>query len=90
MTTLKQLQARKQELEEKLHAGDLSVEDKLAQIDRTISSRTLKVQHSQLRLEAVKTAVAAGMDKDAARRINNKASAKKLAEFRLKQTINRF
>ena len=90
MTTLRQLQMRKQELEDKLHAGDLSVEDKLAQIDRAISSRTLKVQHSQLRLEAVKQAVAAGMDKDAARRINNKAAAKKLAEDRAKRMLNRF
>ena len=90
MTTLRQLQMRKQELEDKLHAGDLSVEDTLAQIDRAISSRTLKVQHSQLRLEAVKQAVAAGMDKDAARRINNKAAAKKLAEDRAKRMLNRF
>jgi len=90
MTTLRQLQMRKQELEDKLHAGDLSVEDTLAQIDRAISSRTLKVQHSQLRLEAVKQAVAVGMDKDAARRINNKVAAKKLAEDRAKRLLNRF
>jgi len=90
MTTLRQLQVRKLELEEKLHAGDLSVESTLEQIDRAISSRTLKVQHSQLRLEAVKQAVASGMDKDQARRINNRAAAKKLAEFRAKQMLNRF
>jgi hypothetical protein len=90
MPTLQQLQMRKLELEEKLHAGDLTVEGKLAQIDRAISSRTLKVQHSQLRLEAVKTAVAAGMDKDEARRITNKKAAKKLSEMRTKRLLNRF
>lgn len=90
MATLRQLQMRKQELEEKLHAGDLTVEATLEQIDRAISSRTLKVQHSQQRLEAVKQAVGAGMDKDKARRINNKAAAKTLAELRAKRLLNRF
>ena len=90
MATLRQLQMRKQELEEKLHAGDLSVETTLQQLDRAISSRTLMVQHSQQRLVAVKQAVAAGMDKDAARRVNNKAAAIKLAELRAKQILNRF
>ncbi len=90
MTTLRQLQARKKELEEKLHAGDLSVEPRLEQIDRAISSRTLKVQHSQQRLEAVKQAVAVGMDKDKARRTNNKDAAKQLAALRAKQRLNRF
>jgi len=90
MPTLQQLQMRKQELEEKLHAGDMTVEVKLEQIDRAISSRTRKVQNSKLRLEAVKQAVAAGMDKDQARRVNNKAAAQKLAEMRAKRLLNRF
>ena len=90
MPTLQQLQERKQELEEKLRAGDLSVEATLAQIDRAITSRTLKVQNSQTRMEIVKRAVAAGMDKDKARRINVKASVKKLAELRAKRLLNRF
>jgi ATP-dependent protease HslVU (ClpYQ) ATPase subunit len=90
MPTLRQLQERRKELEEKLQAGDLSVEATLDQIDRAISSRTLKVQNSQTRMEVVKQAVAAGMDKDKARRINVKASVKKLAELRAKRLLNRF
>jgi len=90
MPTLQELKLRKQELEEKLQAGDLSVEAKLAQIDRAITSRTLKVQNSQQRMEVAKRAVAAGMDKDKARRVNVKASVKKLAELRAKRLLNRF
>jgi hypothetical protein len=91
MATLQQLQMRKQELEEKLHAGDLSVEGTLAQLDRAISSRALKVQHSQQRLAAVKQAVAAGMDKDVARRVNKRPpAADKLAAARAKRLLNRF
>ena len=95
MATLEQLQAKRRELEEKLNAGDLSVETALAHTDRAISSRTLKVQHSRQRLEATKQAVAAGMDKDKARRIDNRTAdsrttAKKLAELRARRPLNRF
>lgn len=90
MATLRQLQERKQELEDRLHAGDLAVEATLKQLDRAIASRTLKVKHSQQRLDAVKQAVGAGMDKDKARRVNNKAAAKTLAELRAKRLLNRF
>jgi len=90
MATLQQLQLRKRELEDRLHAGDLSVEPALELLDRAISGRTLKVQHSRQRLEAAKQAVAAGMDKDEARRINTRAMAKKLAEIRARQKLNRF
>lgn len=89
MATLKQLQTRRRELEDKLHAGDLSVQRALEIIDRAISGRTLKVQHSRQRLEAAKQAVAAGMDKDQARRINSKAMAKRLAAIRAKQKLER-
>ena len=89
MATLKQLQMRRHELEEKLHAGDLSVQRALEIIDRAISGRTLKVQHSRQRLEAAKEAVAAGMNKDEARRINSKAMAKRLAAIRTKQKLKR-
>lgn len=81
---------RRRELEDKLHAGDLSVEPALNLIDRAISGRTLKVQHSRQRLEAAKQAVAAGMDKDEARRINTRAMAKRLAAIRAKQKLGRF
>lgn len=90
MATLLQLQTRRRELEDKLHAGDLSVEKALEHVDRAISARTLKVQHSRQRLEATKQAVAAGMDKDEARRIKTRAMTKKLAEIRAKQKLNRF
>ena len=90
MATLQQLQQRRRELEDKLHAGDLSVEPALANIDRAISSRTLKVQHSRQRLDAAKQAVAAGVNKDEARRVGGKAAAKKLAEMRARRDLNRF
>jgi hypothetical protein len=80
MATLEELNTKKRELEGKLHAGDLSVEAALDLVDRAISSRTLKVQYSRQRLDAAKKAVAAGMDKDAARRIKPKAAAKKTAK----------
>ena len=90
MATLDQLRIRRLELEAKLCAGDLSVEPALEQIDRAISSRTLKVHHSRQRLEATKQAVTAGVDKDEARRANAQVTAKKLAEIRAKRNLNRF
>ena len=90
MATLVQLQMRKRELEAKLYAGDLSVERALEHVDRAIASRTLKVQHSRQRLEATKQAVAAGMDKDEARRVKTRATVKKLEELRAKRDLNRF
>ena len=90
MATLQELQLRRRALEDKLHAGDLTVEPALELIDRAISGRTLKVMHSRQRLDAAKQAVAAGMDKDEARRLNSRVVAKKLAEIRARQKLNRF
>lgn len=95
MPTVEQLKQRKQELQEKLDAGDLSVEAALDQIDRAIASRTLQVQKSRERLAAVKAAVASGMDKDAARRLSTRrrskeAVSKALYEARMKRLLNRF
>jgi hypothetical protein len=90
MATLEKLQEQKRELEAKLNAGDLSVEAALERVDRAIASRTLKIQHSQKRLAAVKQAVAAGMDPDEARRARNKAAAAKLAEARKNRPLNKF
>ena len=90
MATLEQLRMRRRELEAKLSAGDLSVESTLEQIDRVISTRTLKVHHSRQRLEATRQAVAAGLDKDEARRAKAQVTAKKLAEIRAKRNLNRF
>ena len=90
MATLEQLQTRKRELEEQLFAGDLSVEPALLHVDRAIASRTLKVQHSRQRLDAAKHAVAAVMNKYEARRINAKATVKKLEEIRARKLLNKF
>lgn len=89
MATLQQLQMRRQELEDKLHAGDLSVQPALDIVDRAISGRILKVQHSRQRLEAVKEAVAAGLNKDEARRLNSKTTAKRLAALRARKKTER-
>ena len=93
MSTLTQLQERREELQEKLEAGDLTAEAKLEQVDRAIAARTLKVKSSQERLQAVKRAVASGVDKDRARRINNRAAkdpAKKLQDALARKILNRF
>ena len=90
MATLEKLQEQKRELEEKLNAGDLSVEAALERVDRAIAARTLKIQHSQKRLAAVKQAVAAGMDPGEARRARNKTTAAKLAEARKNRPLNKF
>ena len=95
MPTVEQLKLRRDELQEKLDAGDLSVQTVLGQLDRAIASRALKVQKSKTRLAAVKAAVASGMDTDAARRINTKARSKEalskaLYEARAKRLLNRF
>ncbi|MEZ5566266.1 MAG: hypothetical protein R3F24_12525 [Gammaproteobacteria bacterium] len=90
MATLRQLQTRREELQAKLDAGDPSVESALQLVDRAISSRTLTVQHSRQRLEAVKEAVARGADKDDTRRLDSRATAKKIAELRKRKDINRF
>ncbi|MCL4720727.1 MAG: hypothetical protein KJ041_02005 [Gammaproteobacteria bacterium] len=89
MATLTELQTRRRELEARLYEGDLSVEPALERVDRAIASRTLKVQHSRQRLEAVKEAVAAGVNKDDARRIRTQATTKKLVELRAKAKVNR-
>lgn len=95
MATLKQLHRRREELQAKLDAGDPSVESALQLVDRAISCRTLTVQHSRERLEAVKQAVASGADKDKSRRLDSRAAARKIADLRLhkdnkRKDINRF
>ncbi len=90
MATLEQLREQKRELEEKLYAGDLSVEPALDRIDRAIAARSLKIRHSRERLAAVKQAVASGMDKDEARRPRRRAAAKKLEEQLAKRPLNKF
>ncbi|MGI9309854.1 MAG: hypothetical protein ACR2P6_11365 [Gammaproteobacteria bacterium] len=88
MATLAKLQERKEALEEKLYAGDLSVEAELERVDKAIASRKLKIQHSQKRQAAVKTAVQAGMSvKEAkSKRPVSKAAAKKAGP----KPVNRF
>lgn len=82
MASLKQLHRRREELQARLDAGDPSAETALQLVDRAISCRMLTVQHSRQRLEAVKEAVAAGVDKDKARRPDNRNAARKIADLR--------
>jgi Arc/MetJ family transcription regulator len=88
MATLASLEEKKRELEDKLDAGDLSVEPALARIDAAIVARTQKIQHSQKRLSAVKEAVRAGVPVADTRKPKSQAAVKKSA--RARRPINRF
>jgi hypothetical protein len=79
VATLAKLLERKEALEEKLYAGDLSVETELERVDKAIASRKQKIDYSQKRQAAVKSAVQAGMPvKEAkARQPASRARAKK-------------
>ncbi len=90
MATLAKLQEQKRELLEKLDAGDLSVEPALARIDRAISSRTQKIQHSRKRLDAVKKAVKAGVPPAETRKPKSASNTKKVSRARAKRPLNRF
>ncbi len=90
MAALAKLQEQKRELEEKLCAGDLSVEPALERIDRAIVARTQKIQHSRKRLAAVKHAVKAGVPREETRPSKVSTNAKKIAKARVKRPLNRF
>jgi hypothetical protein len=90
MATLEHLREKKRELEEKLHAGDLSVEPALERVDNAIASRTRTVQHSQKRLAAVKQAVSKGMSVEEAKAVKPKSAARRKAEARANKPVNRF
>jgi len=90
VATLEKLREQKRELEEKLYAGDVSVEPALARIDRAIAARTRKIQYSQKRLGAAKDAVNAGMSPEEARTRKTKADLKKIAKSRARRPLNRF
>jgi len=90
MATLEQLQERKCELEERLNAGDLSVEPALERIDKAIASRTRTIQHSQKRLAAVKEAVNRGVPVEVAKSVKPKSAAGKKAAARARKPLNRF
>ena len=90
MATLAQLQEKKAELEEKLYAGDDSVEATLEQVDRAIAARTRTVEHSQKRLAAVKEAVAKGMSVADAKAVKPKSAAQRKAAALKNKSINRF
>lgn len=90
MATLEQLQETKRELEEKLNAGDLSVEPALERIDNAIASRTRTVKYSQKRLAVVKDAVKKGMSVEAAKSVKPKSAAGKKAAARARKPLNRF
>jgi len=74
LATLAELELQKRELEDRLGAGDLSAEAELARVDRAISARRQKIQHSRKRLVAARDAVAAGMAPDEARKPKKRAS----------------
>jgi hypothetical protein len=90
MATIEQLQEQKRELEEKLYAGDLSVEPALERIDKAIASRTRTVQHSRKRLAAVKDAVNQGVSVEDAKAAKPKSAARRKAEALAKKPLNRF
>ena len=90
MATLEKLQEQKRELEEKLYAGDVSVEPALARVDRAITARTRKIQYSQKRLGVAKEAVNAGMSPDEARTRKTEANLKKIGKSKAKRPLNRF
>lgn len=90
MATLEKLQEQKRALEEKLNAGDLSVEPALARIDAAIIGRTKKIQHSQRRLAAAKNAVDAGVPEKEAKKPKSASDLKKIADSRARRVLNRF
>jgi len=90
VATLERLKEQKRELEEKLYAGDVSVEPLLVRVDRAIAARTSKIQHSRKRLGAAKNAVDAGMSPDEARTRKTEADLKKMVKKRAKRPLNRF
>jgi hypothetical protein len=90
MATLATLEEKKRALEAKLMSGDLSVEPALEQIDRAIASRTRQIQHSRKRLDAVKTAVKAGVPLEDTRKKKTRADAEKIAKAQLKRPLNKF
>jgi hypothetical protein len=90
MATLEKLQEQKRGLEERLSTGDLSAEPALERIDNAIQARTMKIQHSQKRLTAVKTAVKAGVPVEETRPSKAAAAGKKAAKAQVKRPLNRF
>jgi len=68
MAILESLLEQKRELEDRLADGDLKAEAALVRLDKAIASRKLKINHSQQRIAAVKTAVAAGVPVENARK----------------------
>ena len=90
MATLEQLEERKRDLEARLADGDLSAEAALDRIDQAIRARSLEVNYSRKRLDAVKSAVKAGMPLEEARKRRTEADVKRLAKARAKRPLNRF
>jgi hypothetical protein len=90
VATLAKLEEKKRQLEEKLLAGDLSVEPVLAQVDRAIAARTRQIQHSRKRVDAVKNAVQAGVPLEDTRKSKSATDAERIAKARAKRSLNRF
>ena len=90
MATLKQLEEQRDELESRLEAGDAAAEGALTRLDAAIRARLLKIQHSQKRLQAVKTAVSKGVSVEQAKAAKPKSAARKKAEAKASKPVNRF
>jgi hypothetical protein len=90
MATLKQLEEQRDELEERLEAGDPAAESALARLDAAIRARLLKIQHSQKRLQAVKAAESKGVSVEQAKAAKPKSVARKKAEAKANKPVNRF
>ncbi|MBT8443410.1 MAG: hypothetical protein KJO13_01615, partial [Gammaproteobacteria bacterium] len=88
MATLADLEEQKRELEARLDAGDLSAQAAIARVDRAISARRLKIEHSRKRVAAAHSAVAAGMPAADARKPSKRAPASRSANKR--RPLNRF
>ena len=88
LATLEELEEKKQALEERLFAGDASVEAALEQVDRAIAARSKQINYSRRRLDAARDAVKAGMSPEEARKKQSGSgrAKKKLAN----KPVNRF
>ena len=88
MATLEELEEKKRELEERLYAGDASVEARLQQLDRAIAARSRQIEYSRKRLVAARDAVRAGMSPEEVRKKQGEAGRKKKKQ--LLKPVNRF
>jgi hypothetical protein len=90
VATLKKLEEQRTELEDRLNAGDVSAEVELERVDAAIRSRLLKIQHSQKKLAAVKSAVGKGMSVEQAKAVKPRSAAQAKAIASKRKPLNKF